>query len=66
MHYTIKVYQKDGSILYTLNTTDPYQARRHYYGAAKKNKEAKPRYIWTMSVWERGNNPRSFLLLFYS
>jgi hypothetical protein len=39
MHYTIKVYKKDGSILYTLNTTDPYQARSHYYGAAKMNKE---------------------------
>ena len=39
MHYTIKVYKKDGSVLYTLNTTDPCQARSHYYGAAKMNKE---------------------------
>lgn len=39
MHYTIKVYKKDGSVLYTLDTTDPCQARSHYYGAAKMNIE---------------------------
>ena len=39
MHYTIKVYKKDGSVLYTLNTTDLCQARSHYYGAAKMNTE---------------------------
>lgn len=37
--YTIKVYKRDGSVLYTLNTTDTCQARSHYYGAAKMNKE---------------------------
>jgi hypothetical protein len=39
MHYTIKVYKKDGSVLYTLNTTDSCVARSHYYGAAKMNNE---------------------------
>ena len=39
MLYTIKVYKKDGSVLYTLNTTDPSQARSHYYGAARMNSE---------------------------
>lgn len=39
MHYMVKVYKKDGSLIYTLKTTDVCQARSHYYGAAKMNKE---------------------------
>ena len=37
--YTVKVYKKDGSVLYTLNTTESWRAREHYYKAAEKNKE---------------------------
>lgn len=39
MHYIIKVYNKEGRIIYTLKTTEPWRAREHYYNAAKINKE---------------------------
>lgn len=38
MHYTIKVYTKDDSILYIFNTIDEVTAYSHYFGAIKKNK----------------------------
>lgn len=39
MHYTVKVYNKEGRMIYALNTTEPWKAREHYYKAAKMNKE---------------------------
>lgn len=39
MHYTVKVYNKEGRMIYALKTTEPWRAREHYYNAAKINKE---------------------------
>lgn len=37
MHFIVKVYLKDGRLLYALNTTDLGQAHSHFYGAARMN-----------------------------
>ena len=39
MHYIVKVYNKEGRMIYALETTESWRAREHYYGAAKINKE---------------------------
>lgn len=47
MLYTVRVYKKDGSLLYALNTTDCWRAREHYYGAARANKEVGKTEVYT-------------------
>lgn len=36
---TVKVYKKDGSVLYSMNTTSEVQAYSHFIAAARVNPE---------------------------